>query len=181
MAATETTKWTYEDLVILGDDGKHHEIIDGEHYVNPAPNIRHQRIVRRLTSKIDTWLEKNPLGEVFASPVDIVLSESDVVQPDLVYVSRERVEIVTTPNIQGAPDIVVEVLSGSNRRKDEIIKRKLYEAKGVSEYWIVDPEIDVIKIYRGAMRAAELTLENDDTLTTPLLPGFALALAKLFA
>ena len=174
------TKWTYDDLVLLGDDGRHHEIIDGEHYVNPTPHIRHQTIVGNLHLVIANWLETHPIGRVWFGPVDVIFSDFDVVEPDLVYVSNDRAKVVRPENIKGAPDLVVEVLSYSNRRKDEITKRKLYETRGVTEYWVVDPEIDVIKIYRGGMRVAELSLENKDALTTPLLPGLEIGLAEVF-
>jgi len=114
------------------------------------------------------------------SPVDVLFSDFDVVEPDVLYVSNERARIVTTPNVKGAPDLVIEVLSDSTRRKDEIKKRKLYESSGVIEYWIVDPEIDGVRIYHGGARVAELSLENDDAITTPLLPGFEIPLSQVF-
>ena len=174
------TKWTYEDLLLL-DDGKRHEIIDGELVVNAAPNLRHQAVVRRLTVIISNWLETHPVGEIWASPIDVLFSDFEVVEPDLVYVSNERAGILNVKNIKGAPDLLVEVLSDSTRRMDEITKRKLYETRGVAEYWILDPEIDVVKVYRGGTRVAELSLEHGDTLTTPLLPGLEIPLAKIFA
>ena len=174
------TKWTYDDLVALGDDGLHHEVIDGEHYVNPAPNIRHQTIVGNLFFALQAWLRTHPVGRAWVSPVDVLFSDFDVVEPDVLYVSNERARIVTTPNVKGAPDLVIEVLSDSTRRKDEIKKRKLYETSGVIEYWIVDPEIDGVRIYHGGARVAELSLENDDAITTPLLPGFEIPLSQVF-
>lgn len=112
-------------------------------------------------------------------------SEFDVVEPDLLYVSRQRLsEIETSPWVRGAPDLVVEIGSPSTRKRDETIKRRLYERFGVAEYWIVDPELDTIKVYRRTNdryeRAAELTLESGDVLATPLLPGLELPLAKIF-
>lgn len=177
--ATET-KWTYDDLLLL-DDGKRYEIIDGELLVDAAPNLRHQTIVGRIFRAVSDWLDTHPIGQVWGSPVDVVFSEIEVVEPDLTYVSNERAGILNRTNIRGAPDLVVEVLSGSTRRRDEITKRKLYETRGVAEYWIVDPDIDVIKIYHGGTRIAELSLEHGDTLTTPLLPGLDIPLAKIFA
>jgi Putative restriction endonuclease len=127
MATTDTAKWTYDDLVLLGDDRRQHEIIDGEHYVNPKPNIRHQTIVGNLHVEIAVWLRTHPIGRVWVAPVDVLFSDFDVVELDIVYVSNDRAEVVRPENIKGAPDLVVEVLSYSNRRKDEITKRKLYE------------------------------------------------------
>ena len=178
-------KLTYDDLVHFPDDGKRHELIDGEHYVTPSPNTRHQRIVLTLASLIWSFLETNRVGEVFGSPLDVVFSDIDVVEPDLLFVSRARTDVVTTKNIQGAPDLVVEVGSPGTRRRDEKIKHRLYERSGVTEYWVVDPDLDLIKVYvlvegrYGAPR--ELTLDKGDVLTTPLLPGLALPLTRIFS
>jgi Uma2 family endonuclease len=121
---------------------------------------------------------------LFSAPTDVVLSEIDIVQPDLLFVSRARTSIITEKNIQGAPDLVVEILSESTRRTDEIIKRKLYEHHGVHEYWIIDPEVETIKIYRttgqGFQQSIELTVEAHDRLTSPLFPEWELPLQDLF-
>lgn len=117
--------------------------------------------------------------------MDVKLAASDVVEPDVSYLSNERARLKTSKNIAGAPDLVVEVLSESNRRHDEIDKRKRYELHGVLEYWIVDPELDSVKIYRRAgdkFAAAEIiSMETGGEITTPLLPGFTLPIADVFA
>jgi Uma2 family endonuclease len=180
-----SVKFTYEDFVNFPDDGKRHEIIDGEHFVTPSPNTKHQAVSMNLTRAFVLWLERSPLGLLFAAPFDVVLSELDVVEPDLIYISRERAAIVTEKHVRGAPDLVVEILSAGSRKTDEVTKRKLYERFGVAEYWVVDPELEAIKIYRrmdaAFQRASELTVEHDDALTTPLLPGFSAPLAGIFA
>src|SRR5438552_18973974 len=107
------TRLTYEDYCLLSTDGKRHEIIDGEHFVTPSPLTLHQRVVTRLTYFLMAYLQAHPLGEVFVSPYDIVFSRFDVVEPDLLYISKERSGIITRKNVQGAPDLVVEVLSES--------------------------------------------------------------------
>jgi len=177
-------KLTYDDLVHFPDDGKRHELIDGEHYVAPSPNTRHQRVVLNLTSLLWIFLRQNRIGEVFGSPLDVIFSDFDVVEPDLLFVSKERGAVVTEKNIRGAPDLAVEVGSPATRRRDEKTKLQLYERFGVSEYWVVDPDLDVIKVYRLVegryQRAAELTLEAHDVLTTPLLPGLQLPLQDIF-
>jgi Uma2 family endonuclease len=177
-------KLTYDDFVLFPDDGKRHELIDGEHYVTPSPNTRHQQISGDLFALIWTYLEAHPMGRVFHAPFDVVFSNFDVVEPDLLYVSNERAADVVTPlHVRGAPDIVVEIASPSTRKRDETIKRRLYERAGVSEYWIVDPETDVVRIYRrtteGFDRALELSREAGDVLTTPSMPGLVLPLARL--
>jgi Uma2 family endonuclease len=179
-------KLTYDDFLLFPDDGKRHELIDGEHYVTPSPNTKHQRVSGNLYFLIRAWLEEHPIGQVFYAPFDVVFSRFDVVEPDLLYVSNERMaEIVTTQHVTGAPEIVVEIGSPGTRRRDETIKRRLYERSGVSEYWILDPELDVVRIYRrvGASfdRPAELSRESGDILTTRHLPGLEIPLSRLFA
>jgi Uma2 family endonuclease len=108
-----------------------------------------------------------------------------VVEPDLLYISRDRLGVLTKAHVRGAPDLAVEILSPGTRRTDEITKRKLYERFGVQEYWVVDPELDVVKIYlrdaTGFNKAAELHAERDEALTTPLLPGWSMPLHEVFA
>ena len=178
-------KLTYEGYVLFADDGKRHELIDGEHYVTPTPVRKHQAVVGNLHGLIWSYLQERPIGRVFMAPFDVIFSEFDVVEPDLLYISRERSQqIETSPWVKGAPDLVVEVGSPATRKRDETIKRRLYERFGVLEYWVVDSEIDTIKVFRRVndryARVAELLLENDDVLTTPLLPNLELRLAKVF-
>jgi Uma2 family endonuclease len=178
-------KLTYDDFVQFPDDGKRHELIDGEHYVTPSPNTKHQRVLGNLHFLIRSHLETHPIGEVFLAPFDVVFSYVDVVEPDLLYMSHARAgEVLTDMHVRGAPELVVEIGSKGTRKRDETIKRRLYERFGVTEYWVVDPELDVVRVYRRAgdryERVAELSLENGDTLTTPLLPGLELPLATIF-
>jgi Uma2 family endonuclease len=184
-ARAESIRFTYEDYLNFPDDGRRHELIDGEHYVTPAPVRRHQELSMRLSVALATWLREHPVGEVYAAPLDVILSDVDVVEPDLLFVSNERAEVLGKW-IHGAPDLVVEILSPGTRRTDETTKRRLYERVGVREYWIVDDEIEVVKVYRrqddgSFRREAELSREAGHSLTTPLLPGFSLSLAGLFA
>ena len=183
--ASPGVKLTYEDYLLFPEDGKRHEIIDGEHYVTPTPVRKHQAIVANLLGLIWPYLQQHPIGRVFPAPFDVIFSENDVVEPDLLYISKERSQqIETSPWVKGAPDLVVEIGSPSTRRRDETIKRRLYERFGVQEYWIVDPDIDSIKVFRRANdryeRVGELLLETDDVLTTPLLPDLELRLATIF-
>ena len=179
-------KFTYDDFVNFPADGKRHEIIDGEHYVTPSPNLKHQAVSGNLFALLWTHLKQHPLGSVFAAPFDVVFSDLDVVEPDLLYVSRERLEVLTRQHVRGAPDLVVEILSPGTRRTDEITKRKLYERFGVQEYWVVDPDLDAIKIYRrdgtnAFARVEELSAEAGGVLTTPLLPGWSAPLSEIFS
>lgn len=185
-AVPADTRFTYDDFVLLPDDGKRHEIIDGEHYVTPSPNVRHQVLVGRLAFELQLYLRANPgTGEVFLSPLDVVLSPWDVVEPDLLFVARDQPDIVTEKNIQGPPALVVEVLSKSTRKRDAQIKRRLFERTGVREYWLVDPELDTVQVFRPSpdrklARVVELTADDGDVLTTPLLPGCQIDLRALF-
>ena len=178
-------KLTYEDYLYFPEDGRRHELIDGEHYATAAPNLKHQTVVSRLHLSIGGFVKAGRLGEVWMAPTDVVLSNSDVVQPDLFFVSKARLHLAANgANLQGAPDLVVEVFSPKTRRTDVITKRHLYEKFGVQEYWMVDPELETIEIYRlreGAFRReAELSTENEDVATTPLLPDLEIALTEIF-
>jgi len=178
-------KLTYDDFLLFPDDGKRHELIDGEHYVTPSPNTKHQIVLGALHLLVASWLEQHPIGQVFLAPFDVVFTRFDVVEPDLIYMSNERAaEILTAKNVQGVPDLVVEIGSPSTRKRDETIKKHLYERSGVSEYWTVDPELDVIRVYRlddgRFARAVELSAEAGDVLTTALLPGLEMPLARVF-
>lgn len=175
------TRLTYEDYCLLPNDGKRYEIIDGELFVSPAPSLAHQRIITNLVYYLVDFVKKNRLGEVFAAPCDVVFSRFDVVEPDLLYVSKARAKILTAANVQGSPDLVVEVLSESTEKMDRTIKLKLYARFGVREYWMIDPAACSAEIYRAADGGLELAREltAQDNLDSPLFPGFALALKKL--
>ena len=138
--STSSTKWDYQSYVTIPDDGRRHEIIHGEHFVNPAPNLYHQTVSRRIQFQLYSIIELSDQGFVFDAPVDLQLSDHDIVQPDLVVVTKSRQHIMTPTKIKGVPDLIVEILSPSNRGHDTQRKRQLYQSHGVSEYWIVDPE-----------------------------------------
>jgi Uma2 family endonuclease len=183
--ARSGVKLTYDDFVLFPDDGQRHELIDGEHYVTPSPNIRHQRISGNLHLLIGTWLEEHPIGQLFYAPWDVVFSNVDVVEPDLLYMSNERAaQVMTLLHVKGVPELVVEIASPGTRKRDETIKRRLYERFGVAEYWVVDPDVDVVRVYRRDSerfdRAVELSRERGDVLTTPLLQGLELPLQRVF-
>jgi Uma2 family endonuclease len=184
--ARPDTRLTYDDFLLFPDDGRRHELIDGEHYVTPSPNTRHQRLVGRLHAAFVLYLRDHPdAGEAFLAPFDVLFSHFDVVEPDLLFVAADQSEIVTDKHVRGAPAIVIEILSPATRRVDEKIKFRLFERSGVREYWIVDPDLDAVKVYRRAAdgtlpRVAELQAEDRDMLTTPLLPDFEAPLVELF-
>jgi Uma2 family endonuclease len=172
---------TYEDYCLLPDDGKRREIIEGELFVTPSPLTPHQRAVGRIFLRLGLFVESHKLGEVFVAPFDVVFSEFDVVEPDILYVSNARASIVTNKNVQGAPDLVVEVLSEGTEKRDRTIKLKLYGKFGVDEYWTIDPNGPSAEIYRRGEEGLTLVakLSAVDSLTSPMLPGFSVPLRKL--
>ncbi|MEQ1731576.1 MAG: Uma2 family endonuclease [Vicinamibacterales bacterium] len=176
---------TYDDFVHFPDDGMRHELIDGEHYETPSPNTKHQTVAMNLTTMFVLWLETHPIGRLCHAPFDVVFSDFDVVEPDLFYMSNQRwAEIVTPQHVRGAPELVIEIGSKRTRKRDETIKKQLYERAGVAEYWFVDPEIDVVRVYRRDgtrfTRPTERSRDAGDILTTPLLPRLDLPLARIF-
>jgi Uma2 family endonuclease len=178
-------KLTYDDFVLFPDDGQRHELIDGEHYVTPSPNTTHQQVLLNLALLIGGWLEREPIGRLFLAPFDVVFTEFDVAEPDLLYLSNERAaEVLTSANVRGTPELVIEIGSPGTRRRDETIKRHLYERTGVTEYWVLDPELDLVRAYRREgdrfARPVELSAEAGDVLTTTLLTTLEMPLDRIF-
>lgn len=116
--------------------------------MNPAPYLIHQKISGRFTWVLGPFIEENDLGVLFAAPTDVILSRHDIAQPDLVFVSKERSHILTKANIQGVPDLVIEILSDSTRKIDEGIKYERYERFGVREYWLTDPFQETVTVWK---------------------------------
>jgi Uma2 family endonuclease len=180
MTTATSKNFTWNDLLKMPEDNLRREIVDGELIESPSPFADHQRVLRKLVSIMDNFLRANPVGEVFFAPLDTILAQEQVLQPDLLYVSNERASIVSRW-VFGAPDLAVEILSETSRRRDEVRKRELYEQFGVQEYWIVDPEADHVTVYRLANGRYGDGAVIRETLTTPLLPGLEINLAKVFA
>ena len=181
---TTDLRLTIEDYELFPEDGRRHELVDGEHVVTPAPTVRHQRLSGRLYVALREAAHAGRLGEALYAPVDVVLSPHDVLQPDLLFVRHERREVLRD-RAEGAPDLVIEIVSPSSRRLDEVRKRRAYERFGVEELWIVDPELEVVRLYRreaaGFARPVELAAERGDVVETPLLPDLRLDVSALFA
>lgn len=167
------SKCTYEDYVDFPEDGKRHEVVDGEHVVNPAPTTEHQMVSGKLFAILYDAVQRPEIGIVFAAPTDVELSPTDIVQPDLVVVLRTNRRLITPTKIKGAPDLVVEILSPSTERMDRGSKRRLYDRSGVSEYWIVDPREHTIEQFtRTAVRKDfELEVCASKTFTSSTLGG----------
>jgi Uma2 family endonuclease len=178
------TKILADDFLLIPEDGRRHELIDGNHYLHASPDTKHQRISMRLIVTIGTYLREHPLGQLYFALLDVVMTRYDVVEPDLMYVSNERRNIITEKNIQGAPDLIVEIVSDSTRHYDEVIKHALYEREGVGEFWLVDSVRDTVRVFRrnsaGRYEIAA-NLSRNETLTSPLFPTLEIQLDEIFA
>ena len=176
------TKMTYEQYCLLPADGKQYEVIDGELFMTPAPRPRHQKIVLRLAEELSRFVRDNTLGEVFISPIDVLLEPHTIVQPDVLFIQAARLSIVGDDAIEGAPDLVVEVLSPSTFYKDLRKKMTAYSQFGVQEYWIVDPETETVEVY--ARREEKLQIVRKfsriESVESALLPGLRLAVKEVF-
>ena len=141
--------YTYEDYLRLpNEECYHYEILDGMLVKEPAPYVHHQRVSRRLQRLLEDYFAlRDPAGEVFNAPIDVTLSDTNVIQPDLVYIPGENRQIVEEARINGAPYLVVEILSKWTRSKDRLRKRNIYEKMGIPHYWIVDPNDETIEAY----------------------------------
>lgn len=179
--AEKKTKYTYEDYLKMPED-KRYELIGGELIMVPAPTTRHQRISLRLAYLLVKYNEENNIGEVFEAPTDVYLDEENVVQPDILFISKERQEIITEANIKGAPDMVIEIVSPSSGYYDLVAKKKIYARFGVKEYWIVDPAERTVDIHQLEEDRYKVTksLSEDDELTSDIFPGLLISLKQLF-
>jgi Uma2 family endonuclease len=174
--------FTYQDLVWMPDDGKRRELIDGDVFVTPSPNTVHQTVSRLLQFELMMALERTGLALVFDAPIDVMFDEANVVQPDLIVVHKAHEHIVTMRAIEGAPDIIVEILSPGTAERDRHYKRKLYEHFQVPEYWIVDPEHGQMEILAlvDTIYGIRARYDRSSTLTCPLFPTLSVGLLPIF-
>lgn len=180
-----TVRWTSADLDLFPDDGKRREIIDGELYVSKQPAWAHQDFIVQLGGSLNAWNRQAKLGRVATAP-GLIFADDEDVAPDLVWISRERLaRYLRGGKLHGPPELAIEILSPGpqNARRDREAKLRLYSRQGIDEYWIVTLPARTIAVYRLAAGLLTLvaTLGDGDTLTSPLLPGFAAPLADLFA
>lgn len=171
---------TYDDLAALPDDGMRHELIHGEHFVSPAPILRHQAVVLRLAATALAWADGND-GHAFVAPTDVVLATTTVLQPDVVVIGPEGAAAMADPRyIDVVPDLVVEVSSPSTRGYDLVRKRRAYEEFGVPEYWFVDLDAERLERYvvAGGTYATPEIIESGEVRSTALA-GLVVDLAEL--
>ena len=175
------TKLTYADYLETSDDERY-ELLNGELILSPSPKEIHQYISSILHIMIGAFVRERSLGKVYFSPFDVVLSDTDVVQPDILFISNERADIITPDNVQGAPDLVVEILSPATAERDRTIKLDLYAHYGVKEYWLVDPDAKTITVLlRGEGGLGMVGIYDEgETLRSPTLTGFSFALEEIF-
>ncbi len=174
-------KFAVNDYMTTPDD-RRYQLLDGELILAPAPTTKHQWIAGRLYVALEQFVVSTRGGRVFYAPTDVVLSDHDVVQPDILFVSNARSSIVTEANIQGAPDLVVEVLSPSTAPDDRGYKRTLYGRHGVQEYWLVDPEAETVEVLTegDAGLTVAATYRRGENFTSPLLPDLNIDLESVF-
>ena len=174
-------KYTYQNYLNSSDDVRY-ELIDGDLILAPAPTTPHQRVLLNLAVSLASFVRDNGLGEVFVAPTDVYLSDTNVVQPDLLFVAAGRAGIITEPNIHGAPDLVVEVASPSTESMDRNIKMELYARFGVAEYWmahLVEATVEQLRL-AGERYIVAGRYGATDILTSPLLPGLQVDLGRVF-
>ena len=173
-------KFTYRDYLLLPELDRR-ELIEGDFFMVPAPNIKHQKIVGYLGAVLRAHVHGQRLGTLLLAPTDVVLSDEDVVQPDLLFVSNARRDIITEDNVAGAPDLVTEVLSPSTAERDMNLKLTLYARAGVGEYWIVDPDdesVQVIELSTGGQRSKRTFLSGK--VSSRALPGLDVEAGSIF-
>jgi Uma2 family endonuclease len=179
----EGRAYTYADYCALPEDGSRYELLEGDLEVTPAPNLRHQKISRELTFVLLGHIKAADLGELFAAPVDVIFDEKTILQPDIIFVARERCAILSERGVEGPPDLVVEILSSTTSRKDRILKMRLYAKHGVKWYWLVDPDARTLEELNLVREHYSLTgaCQSGESFTPGIFPGLAIDLRELFA
>ncbi len=179
---TPTIIFTYDDYLTLPNDGKRYEIIDGDLHITPAPIPEHQLVLVYLTEILLAYLRSHKWGKLFVAPTDVVFSMTEVAQPDIAVVARERDHIITKRNIIAAPDLIVEILSEATEKTDRTTKKAMYERHGVKEYWIVDPSDRSVEIFElvGGAYAPGTRFASTEEVHSPLLSGLSFRVQTIF-
>ena len=178
---TTEKKYTYEDYLKTPED-KIYELIEGELLMTPSPVTYHQWIAKNISYELEKAVREKKSGKVFNAPYDVYLDSENVFQPDVLYISKERFEIIGEKNVQGAPDLIVEVLSEGTAYRDLVKKKKLYAKFGVKEYWIVDPSEKTVEIFnnKDAVFILEKTYTQNDTLESSFIEELKIKLSEVF-
>ncbi len=180
-AVIEKKKYTYEDYLKTPEDERY-ELLEGELIMSPSPIPKHQRISRKIEFILEKYVTENDLGEVFYAPCDVYLDDENVIQPDILFISKDRLNIIGEKNIRGAPDLVIEIISENTAYRDFVQKKKLYARFSVKEYWLVVPGEESIEVYILKDNAYILhkAYSKDDTLESPYLKDLKLGLKGIF-
>jgi Uma2 family endonuclease len=183
MALPNRVRFKATDIFDTPDDGKRYEVIDGDLYVSPPPVPEHQGAAVVLTGYLQPFIRDRNLGRLYTAPIGVTLDDENGVQPDLVFISRERLDIVGRRGIEGAPDLVVEVLSPSTRSRDRGVKQRRYAAAGVRYYWIVDPRTRTLDELRlGGEGYERIGTSGPGAVFRPeLFPGLEISIDELWA
>ena len=182
MVASVQERLTSQDYRSLPETGQQFQLIEGDLYMAPAPNRLHQDISRNLALRISNHLEQQPVGKLYLAPFDVYLDERNVFQPDLVFIARENYSVLTDAGVEGAPDLIVEILSARTAKLDRTAKKRVYAEAGVKELWLVDPETRSVAIYdlRGDPETPLAVHGPSDRFGSPFFPGLLLVVAELF-
>ena len=182
MAVPSKVRFLATDIWDTPDDGKRYEVIDGGLFVTPPPVTRHQVASFELSWRIGAYVAQHPIGRMLPAPIGVVLDDENGLQPDLVFVSRDREAIIGERGIDGAPDLVVEVLCPSTRSRDRGIKMHRYAAAGVTHYWMLDPRSKALEAYKlGEDGYAVLgTLASGEIFRPELFPGLEIPIDRLW-
>ena len=179
--AEKQKKYTSQDYLLTPED-KRYELIEGDLVMVPAPNVWHQRISGRLGFALQQLVLDNDLGEILIAPCDVVFDNETVLQPDILFISKAQQDIITDANIQGAPDLVIEIISPSSAYNDLVRKKKIYARFGVKEYWLVDPEektVDILGL-EGTAFALRRSFKQTDILVSEMFDGLQINLVGIF-
>jgi Uma2 family endonuclease len=176
------TKMTYDEYCLLPEGRNQYELIDGELIVTPSPRREHQEIVGRLYARLLNYVEQNRLGAVYVAPLDTIFNQYTVLQPDILFISNERLPEIAKEWIEGAPDVVIEVLSPGTIDRDRRRKLAVYSQFGVPEYWIVDPQSRTMELYRHGGGTLRLTraYSQDETFESAFISGFRIPVKVIF-
>jgi Uma2 family endonuclease len=177
---TTVKKLTYADYEKIPADGFRHEVIEGEEFVTPPPSTDHQTSVVNLTRILGNHITLKKLGRLFVAPTAVALSKYNTVEPDVFFVSKANARIITPKNIQGAPDLVIEVLSPSTAANDRGPKLAMYDKMGVREYWMIDPVAKMIEIHEFRSPRRTRSYDGDQSFQSELLPDLAIRLEDIF-
>ena len=179
------SRLTYDEFQTLPRDGsKRFELIEGEVFMTPSPNTKHQMAAGNLHFALRRFIDDHDLGRVFFAPYDIVFSRWTALEPDLLFIRKERLSIITDANVQGAPDLVIEILSPSNKAYDRKTKHRVYEKAGVPEIWYFDPENDsgeILNLGADGCYLVTAKLSGNAAIVSRALPGLSLTLGEVFA